>query len=374
MKKIKTHLFFRIILCAGLIMLTGCAKHSARVPVSSMDSAVHHVFQGKSLLLQEEWVEAEREFVFALELDAEYAPAYTGAALANGYQGNFSSAFPLIKQAKKLAEDKKQKTEIEVALIRLYGFQKEKGWLSKAKNCFNKISNSKYYQPEANYYMGIAYKEALILNLAELHFSKVLDLNTRFVEDADEQLQALNKINRAVLGTKVGETVALDEGISRAGLAALLMHELQLDKIFLKEGRKSNPLVSIPEDIKDHPLRSDIISILKLRLRGLKLFPDGSYKADKLITRATYSIVTEDIISLITHNPDLARMYIGSPSPFPDVPHDIAYFNSVMVCVSRGILQIVDIETGEFNPEGSVSGAEALLAVRTLKEKIRVYN
>ena len=157
-------------------------------------------------------------------------------------------------------------------------------------------------------------------------------------------------------------------------MAALLMHELELDKIFLKEGLKINPLVSIPEDIKDHPLRSDIISILELRLRGLTLFPDGTYKADKLITRAIYSIIIEDIISLITHNPDLTRMYIGSPSPFPDVPYDIAYFNSVMICVSRGILQTIDIQSGEFNPEGHVSGAEALLAVRTLKEKIRVYN
>jgi hypothetical protein len=44
-----------------------------------------------------------------------------------------------------------------------------------------------------------------------------------------------------------------------------------------------------------------------------------------------------------------------------------------MVCTSRNIMTVADKRTGEFQPMGTVSGADALLAIRELKEQLRVF-
>jgi hypothetical protein len=51
----------------------------------------------------------------------------------------------------------------------------------------------------------------------------------------------------------------------------------------------------------------------------------------------------------------------------------LPYFNAVMVCTTRGIMETADAGTGEFMPMGPVSGADALLAIRTLKSQLEKY-
>jgi hypothetical protein len=44
-----------------------------------------------------------------------------------------------------------------------------------------------------------------------------------------------------------------------------------------------------------------------------------------------------------------------------------------MVCTSRGIMEAKDMSTGEFSPRGPVSGADALLIIRKLKDELRFF-
>ena len=81
-----------------------------------------------------------------------------------------------------------------------------------------------------------------------------------------------------------------------------------------------------------------------------------------------------DVISTITNDTSLATKYIGNVSPFVDVRNDIPYFNAIMVCTTKGIMEPkMDIRQDIFDPRGSVSGADALLAIRRLKEDLEIF-
>jgi len=44
-----------------------------------------------------------------------------------------------------------------------------------------------------------------------------------------------------------------------------------------------------------------------------------------------------------------------------------------MVMTSRGVMEAKDLSTGEFAPNGTVSGADALLIIRKLKDELRFF-
>ena len=50
---------------------------------------------------------------------------------------------------------------------------------------------------------------------------------------------------------------------------------------------------------------------------------------------------------------------------------DLPYFNAVMVVTSRGIMEAKDLTTAEFEPLSAVSGVDALLIIRKLKEELK---
>ena len=82
-------------------------------------------------------------------------------------------------------------------------------------------------------------------------------------------------------------------------------------------------------------------------------------------------MMVEDILIKITGENDLATKFIGQVSPFPDLRPDLPYFNAVMTLTSRGIMQAKDFTSGEFDPLGPVSGADALLIIRKFREELK---
>jgi len=81
-------------------------------------------------------------------------------------------------------------------------------------------------------------------------------------------------------------------------------------------------------------------------------------------------MMVEDILIKITGDESLATRFIGTRSPFPDLRSDLPFYNAAMVCTTRNILETKDVATGEFDPMGAVSGAEALLSIRALKSQL----
>ncbi len=99
--------------------------------------------------------------------------------------------------------------------------------------------------------------------------------------------------------------------------------------------------------------------------------PTAAFRPEEQVDRASYAMMIEDILIRITGDGALATRYVGSRSPFPDLRADHPYFNAVMVVTSRGIMEAGDTATGAFAPHQPVGGADALLAIRRIREELR---
>jgi len=381
----KPILFFVVI---AMIALTIACAPKARKPVSEMDTPEHHTFTGLKFLDEAKYSDAEREFDLATQLAPGYSRAHAGSALVKVYRGDFKAAFETMKKALGYAETKEDKVFVHVAYIRLHTLNSlDKDWLKKANSEFDDAVNIDPQSSAAYYFMGIAYKTALDFSLADQMFKQVLELNKEYVKEADGEWKLTQKIQRAMPGTMTGKKIAVLERISRADAAALFMEEMKIDVLYKKrtiktfdtsfkdpEKAKSSQVgLSLPKDIADHPLRADVEGILRIGVRGLEAYPDGSFHPTEFIDRASYAMMIEDILIKVTGDNALATKFIGQTSPFPDLRSDLPYFNAVMVVTSRGIMEVKDFTTGEFAPLGPVPGVDALLIIRKLKEELKFF-
>ena len=374
-----------------LLSLTACGP-KPMAPQAELDTPEHHVANGNKLLEFGKLEDAFKEFHRAKELDPKYSPAYLGMGLVYGLQGNFEKAFESMKAADRYADGDDEELNVDVGYMRLYLEGKEKvddDWLNSVYSYYRDAVRIDEKRPEPYFYMGLAYKASYEFRKAAAEFTQVLALDKDLVAEADREYKIIQRIERAMPGTKVGKKIALLEKIDRADVAALFIEELQIDDLFRRRTPKtfdtsfkspektfqSGQYVKTPPatDIEDHVLKVDIDAVIELGIKGLQPFPDHTYRPYQPITRAEFAMMIEDILIKITRNEQLATQFIGSPSPFPDLRSDLPYFNAVMVVTTRGIMETADAGTGEFQPMATVSGADALLSIRTLKNQLEKY-
>jgi tetratricopeptide (TPR) repeat protein len=389
MKVAKSLITTGLLGCVLLFISYGC-RPAVRAPEAELDTPEHHVMNGMKLLKKGKIDDALRDFTRAKELDPKFSGAYVGLGLVWGHKGEFKKAMNNMDLSKKYADTKEEEANTCIGLMRLYTLGKNKideDWLEETEEAFEDAI-ALIPNPSASYfYMGVAYKEAYKFNEASQLFAKVLDLDDKYVAEADTEYKVVQKIQRAMPGTTIGKKIALVTAITRGDIAALFIQELNLDTLFEKRSLKgydthykdpikrfeAETMLKLPPatDIVDHVLKTDIEAAINLGVRGLEPYPDHTFQPYRKVTRAEYAVMIEDILIKVTGDQKLATKFIGSASPFPDLRNDLHYFNAVMVCTTRGILQ-ADVGTGEFNPMGTISGADALLAIRTLKSQIQM--
>ena len=302
-----------------------------------------------------------------------------------------------MKQADKNAKSDEEKVFAQVGYIRVNTLSNagclrvgteckpDAEWLENAKSAFDKAVLIDPKASAAYYFMGEAWLSAFDLDKAAAMFSKVLGLNTEYVKEADNRWKLVQKIQRAMPGTVTGKKIALVEKITRADAAALFLEELKIDVLYARRTPKTfdtafkdpdaakqvKPARAPATDIATHPLKADIDEVVRIGMRGLEPYPDGTFRPDGLVNRATYAMMVEDILIKVSGDNALATKFIGTTSPFPDLRADLPYFNAVMVMTTRGLMEAKDMVSGEFAPMESVGGADALLVIRKMREELR---
>jgi tetratricopeptide (TPR) repeat protein len=408
LERIRTFIF-PFIICTAVLSLVSCGP-KARMAVSQLDTPGHHTFTGLKLLDLEKYPDAQREFSMAIELNKNYSRAYTGLALVNIFTGKFDVAAENLKLGSKYASSDEEKLFTNVSKIRYYSISKaDSKWLDLANSQFDEsIKIDSKYSP-AYYYMGIAYKDALEFNQASQMFTKVIQLKTDHIADADTQLKFMQKIQQAMPTTVEGKKIALVERLTRAEAASLFMEELKIKELYdkqipkaperpgkeaekvssetkvaapmeVKKATEKNPMEVTPSvpvklmanDIADHPFKKDIEGALETGVRGLENDPKGNFNPNEVLSRGEYAIMMEDILIKLTGEKYLASIYVNSKSLFPDVPSDMPYFKAIISVTSREIMEAKNVKTGEFAPLKPLSGVEALLTIRKLKEKLKL--
>jgi len=396
MKSTGTIKSFTLIMLFSLTALYfgGCAK--TRKAGGHMDTPETHYKQGMKYWDQGVYDKAEEEFKLALSLDPKFAPANAGLALTTAKTAqnatDLEQAKDLFKKAHKLADkakgDGKKIPQPYIAKAMVITMEHEgtppKKWLKDVEKEYEDAIKIDPDFSETYYRRGVCYKKAYEFRDAGNDFKKVLDLNDPYTKEADVQWQLVQKIERAAPGTDIGKKIALVDQISRADIAALFVSELKIDQLVKKrrpvaqetgfkapddprtmETETSQP-VAQATDIDEHWAKNFITDIITLDIRGLEPYPDHTFHPNDLINRGEYAMMVEDILISITGDESLASKHIGSESRFPDVNPSHPSYNAICNAVDKNIM---DAEmNGTFKPTKSVSGPDALLIIRKIKE------
>jgi hypothetical protein len=126
-----------------------------------------------------------------------------------------------------------------------------------------------------------------------------------------------------------------------------------------------------------HPFKEEVLTLMKWNVRGMEPKYDETsraylFKPGDPVTRGEMAFILEDVLIKLTADEKIATAYFGqSNSPFPDVKATSAFYNAVMNMTTRSIME--SELSGEFRVNSPVDGAEALLAIRVLKQRINIY-
>lgn len=380
----RTIQFLPAVLVAVFVM-AGCGAKPAP-PASIMDSPEYHYRAGSNYLEAGQVDNALTAFERAISLNPDSPFGYIGKGLALAKKGDFENAFDSLKEGKDLEE---KGIEAHIGMIRFSTMQRGEDWL---KNCEKEYEDANGKEPangRLHYYMGMAYLAALDFDRAGEMFKKTVELDKEFVDKANAEWATVQKIQRSAPGSKIGKQIALIGKIDRADVAALFDQEMNLEKLYTRRGPRmidsafkapaetatrfspeTSETMDSATDIAGHWLKPSIELVLRLGVRGLEPGPDHTFEPDKLITKAEFALMLEDVLIRVSGDEKLATKYLGATSPFPDVRNDHYAFSAIMTAASRGYLE-ADKATGEFRPGDPVSGADALLAIREFKDQLK---
>ncbi len=374
-----------------LLLFTFACGPKARKQEAVLDTPEHHVSNGNKMLKMGKIDDALKEFNLAKELDPKFAPAHVGIGIVYGLNNDFKNGLKTMDKAKSYAKNDDQEFSVNIGYMRLYTMGNEKmhkKWLKKVEAYHKKAVKIAPDLPDSYYYLGLGYKMSHRYNDAKLQYSKVLDIGKGFIEEANNEFAIIQQIERAMPGTKV-QKIALLEKITRGDVCALFIEELKVDELFRNRTPKqfdtsykdpekvfkTGEYVKVEDanDIEDHVLKSDIKAFIELGIKGLETHADHTFQPYKYLTRAEFAMLIQDILIKITGDTKLAVKFFGHEPVFPDLRSDQYFYNAAMVCTSRGIMKAKDLGTGEFDPMGTISGAQALISIRELKIQLEKY-
>lgn len=367
---------FSAIFFSLAVFLSSCGPKAIKRE-SALDTPVSHYRQGLSYLEIENYESAMREFLRSKSLDPRYAPAYEGLALSYLGLGNFEEAEKYAEQSKKMD---KNYSLAWVASGRVYLAQKK---YNKAVDEFEKAIKKDRLNIQAYLYMGRTYAHMQEYDRAKKTLEKILEIDPTNME-ADRELEELSRLSRATAGMPPEYVeIAKSSAITRAEAAAIFVNELPLDRIFRRppseksvefrppepvmgemerESEKGIKLVDVPET---HWARAYVEKVVGLGI--MDLFPDGSFRPEDKITKLNFAVFIQNFLVKAFSEPGLETKYIGTVSPFADVPGFHFAFNAVMVNVSRGLLK--GKADGTFGVKDNVSGTDAILIMKKLKSQ-----
>lgn len=400
-------LIFVLLSLLLVAFISGCTKQEIAKCTSPEDNPQHHYLTGMKALEEGKIDAAQSKLDRAVYCDEKFSKAYSGLAIVTAEKAKgqtdagfrkveIDRAMEYLKKANKLSENNEDKFDYLTATIRVHTALKLNNWLKTVEEAFGDIRELKvdenkliYYQgtESASYFMGIAYLEALEFQQARDKFADVLNAKRegKWHEKADKAWKKADKIVRAMAGITVGDVgrkIAVKDSITRGDLAALLIDEMKIDKLFAgripTQSRIDKKKAEFtPADILNHHFKEEILTILGWKVRGLEPKYDEMTKAylfkpTDVVKRGEMAFILEDVLIKLTGDEKIATAFFGhSKSPFPDVRPTSPFYNAVMNMTTRGIME--GELSGDFRIDAPVDGAEALLAIRVLKQRMNVY-
>ena len=369
---------------ALVMMVAGCGKKVIK-PESVLDTPENHYTQGMRMFERGDMKGAQEEFNRAKNMNPKYPEAWAGIALIESEQGKFKDAYKHVDYAIEL-DGKNRAAYITKGRI-LTTERKGSDWWEDAVKSYDKALKHHPQDSEALYYKGKTLTDAYKFTQAVQAYAQVIENKDDWSTKANAEWELVQKIVRAAPGTKIGSKIALIDKIDRADIAVLFMEELRLPDLLKSKRQKTydtsfkapdDPMkynqpetaaaAKGPSDIASHWAKNWSTEIVDIA--GMEMYPDHTFHPDELITRAEFALLIQNLLMLITDDPKLATKYIGEESHFPDVNSSHPAYNSIVLCVERGIMK-ANLD-GSFGLTSTISGADALLTIRDFQNSLRM--
>lgn len=382
-----------------ILMAAGCSRPVVKCPDPG-DGAPQHYLAGMELIEAGRLEEATAKFERASFCDGAFGPAYGGAALAGALKArdvvnpdyrksDVGKARGLLRASKKNSRTPEDRFAFGLATMRVETALREGDWLEEVEDAHRdakklRVDEEKllyYRHPEAaDYFMGEAYLASGEFQKARDSFGSVLDARStgRWHAPADRAWKRTDKVVRALSGMTLGDAgkrIAMQEKVTRAQVASLLVAELGIEKLFAGRAPVKPPGEGfVPVDIQASPFREEASTLLRWNIRGLEAHYDAAARAylfrpEEPVKRKELAMALEDVVMRLTGDDLAASAFLGHrASPFPDIDPSSAWYNSAVTVTTRNMMETE--LSGEFRPEDDVDGAEAVMAIRALKYRL----
>ncbi len=382
----------------SLLSNSGCGPKQ-RTKEGLLDTPESHYNQGMRKFESGNIDEAEAQFSDAISLNSKYAPAYAGLSLVNAVKGSeiadvkskerkqyFDNAKKMLDKAKGLND---KDVNVWIAQIRTATIMKQdEDWIEDCRKALEKALKINPKSDEAYYYMGLAYKQAYDFKQSEDMLRQAIEIDGAWSEKAGDALKTVHKIVEAQPGTKYGKIIALENKINRADLAVLFIEELNVvERIQRRDASTQAPDLSFKaENPLEFPLMQPAGQVEILDISGhwaesmirdfvqtglFDVMQDHKFYPNMPVTRVEFAGAVQRLIYMVTRDPSIFSKYIGEKeSHIRDMRTDHPYYGAAMLAVERDIMDLDKIN-GYFYPDQNVSGPDALLIIRDIKNALK---
>jgi len=381
--KILPRIFYKHFIYSGFIVvgLVLALSSCTTKPKSDIDTPEYHYKAGMRQVEMRQYSDAKMSFQRSTDLDKKFTPGYCGMALADAHLGNKKEAKKLVNKAEGMAERNPDLLTL-CARVWITLRNQDKRWHKSAERLLKKALKREKKHEGALYYTGEMQLYKHEFSHAQDYFRQVVEMRGEFSGRADDKWQLSQKIVRAMPGTSQGKKVALYEKITRADLAALFSEELKISELMKRQSKTGGGFqtpaematagtdAGNPSDSRGHWAEVWINEISRYGI--LEAGPGQPFYPDEPVNRAEYAMAVQRLLVLVSGDSDLETRYFGeTPSRFSDVSSSHPAYSAMAVCTERGIMQ-ANVVTGRFDAVGPVSGADALISIRTFQNALRL--
>ena len=356
-------LFFLLLLLHG-----GCTASKGGQPASPLDTPERHVATGDALLRQGDAEAAIKAYQRALQLDPRSVGACTGTAKVSLLLGAGDDVVATVNDCLKLVRNERERLDLLALRIRGHLIGSDPAWLNKSTRIYDQgmriTGGDKHAALQLA--MGLAWDKAGDSERAVRLLASVVELGGVESAEATQAWKRIQMVDRASSGSYAAREIAVKNKIGRAEMAALLVQELDLYKkkgtkvAAARSGERSDQGLN---DYDTSPFSQEILLVNRLGLRGMEI-RNGSFEPERPVNRAEMALMLEDLLVQVGN---VGRTdHLSGRSSFPDLASTHFAYNALMTSVTRGLME--GESSGNIRPFDNVTGAEALLAVRRMKE------
>jgi tetratricopeptide (TPR) repeat protein len=321
-----------------------------------------------TLFFEGKYHQAYSTYAKTLRIDPDNIPATIGLAKCFLKEKKYKQAFSTLVSIENRVRCTRYSPEYYYLYVQT---RTTRSWWDNIQ--LKKIEDAYYHalpayrkHPDLYYYMGLIYKKIYKFNQAKTYFSKVVSYGGHYKESAYENICKIKELEQCD-SCGYQQKLPIIPQISRADMCYILHHDLDIHELFQKNTNyefKPQPLVAM--DIANHSLKQEIEAVLLTNLLGLSLFPNNSFEPEMPLTRADFAQIIFEIVNRIDPQAVDSVDFKNISGGLSDVHPSQRFFRAILFCTSQLIMS--PLETGEFDPYGPVSGADALMSIRTLKQ------